>query len=44
MNLTNDTMLNILNITDDLKLSFLYESFSYTELKPEKRSENDLAT
>lgn len=34
MNLTNETILNILNITDDLKLNYLYESFSYSELKP----------
>ncbi|CAK70458.1 unnamed protein product (macronuclear) [Paramecium tetraurelia] len=42
--LTNETILSIINVTDDFSLTFNYESFLYQELKPPKRSNVELAT
>ncbi|CAD8076691.1 unnamed protein product [Paramecium primaurelia] len=44
INLTNETILSIINVTDDFSLTFNYETFSYQELKPAKRSNVELAT
>ncbi|CAD8082697.1 unnamed protein product [Paramecium sonneborni] len=44
LNLTNETILNIINVTDDFQLIFNYETFTYQELKPIKKSNVELAT